>query len=110
MMDTGILGLMGIGGALGFSALGTSLGVGAAGAAVVGAWKRAYMQNKPANFMLLAFAGSPFLRLLRPDFNEYHCGFAAGFEPRCRTWHRRFWRNGHRRFRLVSGRNWCRRG
>lgn len=59
MIESGILGLMGIGGALGFSALGTSLGVGASGAAVVGAWKRAYMQNKPANFMLLAFAGFP---------------------------------------------------
>ena len=59
MIEQGLLGLMGIGGALGLSALGTGLGVGAAGQAVVGAWKRAYMQNKTANFMLLAFAGFP---------------------------------------------------
>ncbi len=59
MIENGILGLMGIGGALGLSALGTGLGVGAAGQSVVGAWKRAYMQNKPANFMLLAFTGFP---------------------------------------------------
>jgi len=59
MIENGLLGLMGIGGALGLSALGTGLGVGAAGQAVVGAWKRAFMQNKPANFMLLAFTGFP---------------------------------------------------
>ena len=59
MIESGIMGLMGIGGALGLSALGTGLGVGAAGQSVVGAWKRAYMQNKPANFMLLAFTGFP---------------------------------------------------
>lgn len=59
MIEQGLLGLMGIGGALGLSALGTALGVGAAGQAVVGAWKKAFMQNKPANFMLLAFTGFP---------------------------------------------------
>ena len=59
MVENGLIGLMGIGGALGLSALGTGLGVGAAGQAVVGAWRRAYLQNKPANFMLLAFTGFP---------------------------------------------------
>ena len=41
-------GLMGIGAALAISAVGSSLGIGAAGQAVIGAWKKAFMQNKPA--------------------------------------------------------------
>lgn len=52
-------GLMGIGAAMALSAVGTGLGIGAAGQAVVGAWKRSFMQNKPASFMLLAFTGFP---------------------------------------------------
>jgi len=52
-------GLMGIGAALAISAVGTGLGVWAAGTAVVGAWKRAFLQNKPPSFMLLAFTGFP---------------------------------------------------
>lgn len=52
-------GLMGIAAALAISAVGSSLGIGAAGQAVIGAWKKAFMQNKPASFMLLAFTGFP---------------------------------------------------
>ncbi len=52
-------GLMGIGAALALAAFGSALGIGAAGQAVIGAWKRAFMQNKPASFMLLAFTGFP---------------------------------------------------
>ncbi len=52
-------GFMGIGGALALAAFGSALGIGAAGQAVIGAWKRAFMQNKPASFILLAFTGFP---------------------------------------------------
>ena len=52
-------GFMGIGAALALAAVGSALGIGAAGQAVIGSWKRAFMQNKPASFMLLAFTGFP---------------------------------------------------
>lgn len=53
------IGLMGIGAVLGLSAVGSALGAGAAGMAAVGAWKRCFMQNKAAPFMLIAFVGAP---------------------------------------------------
>lgn len=52
-------GLMGIGAALALAAFGSALGIGATGQAVIGAWKRAFMQNKPPSFILLAFSGFP---------------------------------------------------
>ncbi len=42
--------------ALVFPAIGSALGTGAADAAVIGAWKKCYAQNKSAPFMLVAFA------------------------------------------------------
>lgn len=42
-----------------FSALGSALGAGVAAMAAVGAWKKAFLQNKPASFMLVAFVGAP---------------------------------------------------
>ncbi|MBU1781959.1 V-type ATP synthase subunit K, partial [bacterium] len=41
------------------SAIGSALGTGIAGMAAVGAWKKAFSQNKPASFMLVAFVGAP---------------------------------------------------
>jgi V/A-type H+/Na+-transporting ATPase subunit K len=41
------------------SAIGSSIGAGIAGQAAIGAWKRCYMANKPASFLLVAFAGAP---------------------------------------------------
>ncbi len=61
-MDTTVLinwGLIGIGAALALSATGSALGMGAAGMAAVGAWKKCYLQNKPAPFLLVAFVGAP---------------------------------------------------
>lgn len=52
-------GLIGIGSALAFAAMGSALGSGTAGMAAVGAWKRAFIQNKPAPFLLVAFVGAP---------------------------------------------------
>jgi V/A-type H+/Na+-transporting ATPase subunit K len=44
---------------LAISAVGSALGIGVAGMAAVGAWKRAYMNNKAAPFILVAFVGAP---------------------------------------------------
>jgi len=44
---------------LGLSAIGSGFGAGVAGMAAVGAWKKAFVQNKTASFMLVAFVGAP---------------------------------------------------
>jgi V/A-type H+-transporting ATPase subunit K len=43
----------------GLAAFGSALGTGAAGMAAVGAWKRAYAQNRAAPFILVTFIGAP---------------------------------------------------
>ncbi len=53
----GGLGDMGL--SLTFAAIGSALGTGAAGMAAIGAWKRAFAQNKMAPFILIAFVGAP---------------------------------------------------
>ena len=50
---------LGLGLVLGLSALGSAAGSGTAGMAAIGAWKKNYIQNKPAAFMLVAFAAAP---------------------------------------------------
>jgi ATP synthase subunit C. len=52
-------GMFGAACALGLSAIGSSIGLAIAGQATIGAWKRCYMNNKPAPFILVAFAGAP---------------------------------------------------
>ncbi len=42
-----------------FAAIGSALGTGAAGMAAIGAWKKAFVQNKMAPFILIAFVGAP---------------------------------------------------
>ncbi len=42
-----------------FAAIGSALGTGVAGMAAVGAWKKAFSQNKAAPFILVAFVGAP---------------------------------------------------
>lgn len=53
------IGEIGVGSALAFAAMGSALGAGTAGMAAVGAWKKAFIQNKPAPFLLVAFVGAP---------------------------------------------------
>lgn len=53
------IGLIGVGSALALAAIGSAMGAGAAGMAAVGAWKRCFVQNKPAPFLLIAFVGAP---------------------------------------------------
>ena len=50
---------LGLGAVLAFAAMGSALGTGVAGMAAVGAWKKAFSQNKTASFMLVAFVGAP---------------------------------------------------
>jgi len=52
-------GLLGIGAAIAFAAIGSALGTGTAGMAAVGAWKKCFVQNRPAPFILVAFVGFP---------------------------------------------------
>ncbi|MFI3256941.1 MAG: V-type ATP synthase subunit K [Spirochaetales bacterium] len=52
-------GLLGAGAALGIAALGSAIGIGTSGTATIGAWKRCYLNNKPAPFILTVFAGAP---------------------------------------------------
>ncbi len=52
-------GLIGVGAALAFAAMGSAAGTGTAGLAAVGAWKKCFVQNRQAPFMLVAFVGAP---------------------------------------------------
>ena len=54
-----VIGYIGLAAVFGLSALGSGIGVGIAGQAAIGAWKRNYTQNKPASFLMVAFAGAP---------------------------------------------------
>lgn len=53
------LAMIGVACVLGFSAIGSGIGAGIAGQAAIGSWKRSYLANKPASFLLVAFAGAP---------------------------------------------------
>lgn len=53
------LGQIGFAAALAFAAVGSVLGTGAAGMAAIGAWKKCFVQNRAAPFMLVAFVGAP---------------------------------------------------
>ena len=50
---------LGLAAALGLSAFGSAMGIGAAGMSAVGAWKKCYVQNKIAPFLLIVFIGAP---------------------------------------------------
>lgn len=53
------LGMIGAGVVMGISAVGSAIGIGIAGQAAIGAWKKCYLDNKPAPFLLVVFAGAP---------------------------------------------------
>ena len=44
---------------LGIAAFGSGIGISIAGQACIGAWKKCYISNKPAPFILTVFAGAP---------------------------------------------------
>ena len=49
---------------MGIAAIGSAIGIGIAGQGAIGAWKRCYINNKPAPFILLVFAGAPLTQTL----------------------------------------------
>ena len=55
---------LGVGAVLALSAIGSALGTGVAGMAAVGAWKKAFAQNKAASFMLVTFVGAPLTQMI----------------------------------------------
>jgi V/A-type H+-transporting ATPase subunit K len=58
-MEAGFVGQIGIGACLGLAALGSAAGAAVGGMSAIGAWKKCFIQNKPAPFILVAFAGAP---------------------------------------------------
>ncbi|MCK9171029.1 MAG: V-type ATP synthase subunit K [Treponema sp.] len=52
-------GMLGAGLVMGLAAIGSAFGLGIAGQGAIGAWKRCYVNNKPAPFILTVFAGAP---------------------------------------------------
>ncbi len=67
------------------AAIGSALGTGVAGMAAIGAWKKAFSQNKAAPFILTVFAGAPLTQtfygwLLRNDIIK------AGFEANLQSY------------------------
>lgn len=50
---------IGMAAALALSAVGSGFGAGIASMAAVGGWKKCYIENKPAPFIMIAFAGAP---------------------------------------------------
>mgnify|MGYP000980223093 FL=1 len=53
------IGMIGAGSIMALAAIGSAIGAGIAGQAAIGAWKRNYLANKPASFLLMIFAGAP---------------------------------------------------
>ena len=52
-------GMLGAAVCMGIAAIGSAIGIGIAGQGAIGAWKRCYVNNKPAPFILTVFAGAP---------------------------------------------------
>ncbi len=44
---------------MGIAAIGSVIGIGTAGMAAIGSWKKCYLNNKAAPFILSVFAGAP---------------------------------------------------
>lgn len=58
-MNAEFFGMLGAAICMGIAALGSAIGIGIAGQGAIGAWKRCYVNNKPAPFILTVFAGAP---------------------------------------------------
>ena len=55
-MDFGSIGVAAV---LGLAGMGSAAGLGIAGMGTIGAWKKCYLRNKPAPFILFVFAAAP---------------------------------------------------
>ena len=78
-------GMLGAAVCMGIAAIGTAIGIGIAGQGAIGAWKRCYVNNKPAPFILTVFAGAPltqtiygFLLMQQMASSEKNPGFLLG--------------------------------
>ncbi|MBD5407942.1 MAG: V-type ATP synthase subunit K [Treponema sp.] len=78
-------GLLGAAVCMGIAAIGSAIGIGIAGQGAIGAWKRCYVNNKPAPFILTVFAGAPltqtiygFLLMQSMSTSEKNPGFLLG--------------------------------
>ena len=58
-MNAEFFGMLGAAICMGIAAIGSAIGIGIAGQGAIGAWKRCYVNNKPAPFILTVFAGAP---------------------------------------------------
>ena len=79
------LGKLGGAMALSISALGSCLGAGAAGPAAVGSWKKCYLQNRAAPFVLVTFIGAPLSQtiygMILMNQMSAKCTQTAGMSP-----------------------------
>ena len=57
-------GMLGAALCMGIAAIGSAIGIGIAGQGAIGAWKRCYINNKPAPFILTVYAGAPLTQTL----------------------------------------------
>ena len=78
-------GMLGAAVCMGSAAIGSAIGIGIAGQGAIGAWKRCYVNNKPAPFILTVFAGAPltqtiygFLLMQQMASSEKNPGFLLG--------------------------------
>ena len=78
-------GMLGAAVCMGIAAIGSAIGIGIAGQGAIGAWKRCYVKNKPATFILTVFAGAPltqtiygFLLMQQMASSEKNPGFLLG--------------------------------
>ena len=78
-------GMLGAAVCIGIAAIGSAIGIGIAGQGAIGAWKRCYVNNKPAPFILTVFAGAPltqtiygFLLMQQMASSEKNPGFLLG--------------------------------
>ena len=81
-MDFGMLGAAVV---MGIAAIGSAIGIGIAGQGAIGAWKRCYINNKPAPLILTVFAGAPltqtiygFLLMQSMNGSDKNPGFLLG--------------------------------
>ncbi|MDR0323522.1 MAG: V-type ATP synthase subunit K [Treponema sp.] len=64
METIAILGKLGINASFGLSVIGAVFGAFVVGSGTIGAWKKCFVQNKPAPFIMIAFAGQPLTNVI----------------------------------------------
>ena len=63
-MNTIVLREIGIAVSFGLTVICSCVGAYIVGSAAIGAWKKCFQQNKPASFLLVAFAGQPLSNII----------------------------------------------